>query len=78
LITDGSTTVDNLKQQVIHYKGQDSSVGTATDQMAEVQFLAGERDYYLLNNTETGSGALASSCPMGTSGCFPSDKAAEA
>jgi hypothetical protein len=43
---------------------------------ARSQFLARERDFSLLHNVQTGSGAHTVSYPMGTMGIFPGGKAA--
>jgi hypothetical protein len=57
---EGRINADNLKQQVIHYRGQDSSVYTVTGWMAKVQFPARARGFYFFHNTQTGSGACPS------------------
>jgi hypothetical protein len=45
------------------------------DQGLRVQFLVGERDFSLLHNIQSGSGAHTTSYTIGARGCIPRGKA---
>jgi hypothetical protein len=58
-------------------KNRDISVGTTTVYWLDGRgFSAGARDFSLLHNVETLSGAYPASYPMGMLGCFLDGKAA--
>jgi hypothetical protein len=71
------------KLTMVYPKSSDSSVGIALgygldDRGSRVRFPAGAGNFSVHQRVQNGSRAHPASYPMGTRGCFPGGKAAEA